>query len=177
MLNWEKRGSGRVIEKEMKFRFGMFLNPFWGPFQGISGDIRRCRKWSKQGEGQRTSLVGLIDRPSFVPGSWSASSVFFPSHRYPLSHEGSYLSTRSAYCRSLSFCPCTLRERKIWLVKGLMKTSILIFSILISSWITAKGEGEKLVLTDHPIACDENSYRFASELPTKPFFSPRRELS
>jgi hypothetical protein len=26
-------------------------------------------KWSKQGEGQRTSLVGLIDRPSFVPGS------------------------------------------------------------------------------------------------------------
>lgn len=53
-------------------------------------------------------------------------------------------------------------------MKGLMKTSILIFSILISSWITAKGEGEKLVLTDHPIVCDENSYRFASELPTKP---------
>lgn len=53
-------------------------------------------------------------------------------------------------------------------MKGLMKTSILIFSILISSWITAKGEGEKLVLTDHPIACDENPYRFASELPTKP---------
>lgn len=119
------------------------------------------------------SKLGLfsrrIERSSFVPGSWSASSVFFPSHRYPLSHEGScYLSTRSAYCRSLSFCPCTLRERKIWLVKGLMKTSILIFSILISSWITAKGEGEKLVLTDHPIACDENSYRFASKLPTKP---------
>ena len=125
MLNWEKRGSGRVIEKEMKFRFGMFLNPFWGPFQGISGDIRRCRKWSKQGEGQRTSLVGLIDRPSFVPGSWALVPFSFHPTAIPYPMKGATLARDRHIAGLWAFVPVRWEKGRFGLWKDWWKPPFL----------------------------------------------------